>query len=170
MTQEECENLSAGVNPFGRYMKNGRYQSWHGQMQAIDGASSADFTWQDVAEVIAAAPRTDTRHSWDGDAVGVVLLKDGRFASWETSWGPTGDGFSEDAYGGDADIFFAPSLASILRWGLTEDGRRTLAKQDRERLSGSVERHGADADLLPWLAEAPAAEEPVEDEVGDGRF
>lgn len=38
-------------------------------------------------------------------------------------WGPTGDGFSCDAYGGTADIVFAHSQAAAEAW-LSEDAKR----------------------------------------------
>ena len=114
----EPEAICDGVNPYGEY------QSWHGRTIAIDGASTDGVTDASlVAEVIA---EYNSGEMWDGEVAAVVRLTDGRFVSWETFYGPTGDGFSEDAYGGDADLFVAPTYDAIVRWGLTDEGRRNL--------------------------------------------
>lgn len=102
------------VNPFNRY-------TWHGRFVPIEGADASDFTEADVAEVVAHGATTD---EWDGTAAAVLLLNDGRFVTYEAFYGPTGNGFSEDAYGGNADIYFAPTLDAAVRWGLTDEGRR----------------------------------------------
>jgi hypothetical protein len=67
---------------------------------------------------------TDDR--WDGYEAAVFCLKDGRWVSYESTYGPTGSGFSADAYGGDADVYFAPSYEEIVRWGLTDEARRDM--------------------------------------------
>lgn len=107
--------------------------AWHGQLVSIDGCDASDFTREDVDMVIAYG---DTgADEWDGSAAGIALLKDGRFIAWESTWGPTGSGFSEDAYGGDADIAFASTLKAALghiseqarepmKWAITPDDIR----------------------------------------------
>jgi hypothetical protein len=53
-----------------------------------------------------------------------MKLHDGRYVSFETFYGPTGDGFLRDAYGGDADLVFSSSYEAAIMLGLTEEGRR----------------------------------------------
>lgn len=96
-------------------------EDWHGRLISLDGTSAADFTDADVAEVVAAG---DDGDEWDGSVAAVLRLNDGRYVSFETFYGPTGNGFSEDAYGGDADLNFAADLATATRLGLTDEGRR----------------------------------------------
>lgn len=106
--------LTAGVNPFTRY-------TWHGRLVSIGGAATTDFTADDVEEVVAEGVH---EKGYDGSVAAVLKLKDGRFVTYETFWGPTGNGFSEDAYGGDADLHFAATFEDAVRWGLTDEGRR----------------------------------------------
>ncbi len=80
---------------------------------SVDGTPAAHFAETDVARVLAFGSsegkewrKHGHRPSWDGEECGVLVLKDGRFVAWETWWGPTGSGFSCDAYGGDAEILF----------------------------------------------------------------
>jgi hypothetical protein len=72
-------------------------------------------------------PYADDPYEWSVAAV--VRLIDGRYMSWETFQGATGNGFSEDAYGGEADIHFANDLETIVRFGLTAEGRENLGLQ-----------------------------------------
>lgn len=90
--------------PWSRY-------DWTGELISADGCDASDFECDDVAEVLwwATTDKTD----WDGDTAGVVRLKDGRFAGWEADWGPTGNGFSCDAYGGTADIVFGTTQEAV---------------------------------------------------------
>ena len=101
---------------------------WHGSLVSVDGTSTADFTREDVSRVVAWG--TTGEDEWDGETAGVALLKDGRYIAWEASWGPTGNGFSEDAYGGESDIFFAdePRVAAS---ALSERSRELLGKEWR---------------------------------------
>lgn len=115
----EWRDICDGVNPFNR-------GTWHGQLLTRDGTSTEMPTEDDVAEVVAQASTGD---QWDGKVAAVLRLKDGRFVAWETFYGPTGNGFSEDAYGGEADLTFAGSLAGAIQWGLTDEGRGLLAGQ-----------------------------------------
>lgn len=103
------------VNPLGR-------SSWHGRLLSVDGTSAADFADDDVAEVLCAG-ETNPR-DWDGDCAAVFRLADGRFVAYETNWGPTGSGFCEDAYGGNADLFFGATAEAVIYKGLSAEGRR----------------------------------------------
>lgn len=100
---------------------------WHGRLVSFDGTATDDFTESDIADVIAwgCTPPDD----WDGTAAAILLLNDGRYVAYETFWGPTGSGFSEDAYGGDADLVFASTLDNATLFGLTDEGR-ALCKLD----------------------------------------
>ena len=62
---------------------------------------------------------------WDGEAAAIVLLTDGRFCAWHSFWGPTGSGFSEDAYGGYTDVGFARTLHAAEGY-IKEDMRKLL--------------------------------------------
>lgn len=106
-------DLTNGVNPFNR-------GDWTGRLVSLDGTPTDDFTETDVAEVVASGATDDY---WDGTAAAILRLKDGRFVAYETFWGPTGNGFSADAYGGEADLKFAHDLDTVTRLGLTDDGR-----------------------------------------------
>lgn len=116
MTEDELHALTRGVNPFNR-------SDWSGHYVSLDGTDASDFSEDDVAEIIASGCHPDGS-DWDGNVAAVLLLRDGRYVSYETFWGPTGDGFSYDAYGGNADIHFASDLATVGRLGLTDEGRR----------------------------------------------
>jgi hypothetical protein len=87
-----------------------RYQ-WHGNFVSADGAPTDDFKRDDVDTLLAYGSTPD---GWDGSSAGVVRLKDGRIVAWESGWGPTGSGFCEDAYGGDADIIMAHTVEAAL--------------------------------------------------------
>lgn len=111
--EQFCEDV--WCNPFER-------GSWHGRFVSFDDTDTADFTEQDVAEVIAYGQTSPD--DWDGNVAAVMQLHDGRFVVYETYWGPTGHGFSEDAYGGDADLVFASTFVNAVTFGLTDEGRR----------------------------------------------
>lgn len=95
---------------------------WHGKLISVDGCPSHDFTRADVERVVAYGATPD---GWDGESAGVALLKDGRFIAWESTWDATGTGFSEDAYGGDADIAFAHTQEAATGH-ISERGRELL--------------------------------------------
>lgn len=95
---------------------------WRGELISADGASVEDFSESDVAEVLQYA---ETADAWDGETAGVIRLKDGRFVAWEADWGPTGDGFCCDAYGGTADLVFGQTQDAVLS-RLTERARGLL--------------------------------------------
>lgn len=98
---------------------------WHGELVSVDETPAHDFTREDVESLIAWGS-TDDRQ-WDGETAGIALLKDGRYIAWEASWGPTGDGFSADAYGGESDILFAAS-ADVAASALSEQARELLGE------------------------------------------
>lgn len=118
----DLDNLTGGVNPFHRY-------TWNGRLVSINGTDTTDITPEDVAEVLAEYESGD---QWDGSVAAVLKLKDGRFVTYETFYRPTGNGFSEDAYGGDADIHFASSYEDAVRWGLTDESRGWLGIEQPE--------------------------------------
>jgi len=95
---------------------------WCGELISADGASTEDFKRYQVADVLQYAT---TPPGWDGETAGVIRLKDGRFVAWEAYWGPTGDGFCCDAYGGTADLIFGHSQAAVLK-RLSERARNLL--------------------------------------------
>lgn len=97
--------------------------NWHGRLFTTDGADVTDFTESDLDSVLWYYCDSDV---WDGIAAGIARLKDGRIVSWETSYGPTGDGFNKDAYGGDTDILCSLDVPTALMHGLTPD-LRTIA-------------------------------------------
>ena len=101
-------------NPFER-------GDWHGKIWSIDNnISLSDFTIDDLDKIII---QGETGAGWDGYCAGIALLKDGRYVSWESSWGPTGHGFGADAYGGEAEIYVASTLLEAMKFGLTPSSR-----------------------------------------------
>lgn len=85
---------------------------WSGSLISVGGCDASDFGRDDVDRVVAF-----TRDgAWEdvGDIAVVVRLKDGRFAAWTTWQDMTGSGFCCDAYGGTADIYFAPTVEAAL--------------------------------------------------------
>jgi hypothetical protein len=97
--------------------------SWHGEYKSLDGVEAGPITASDVAEILY---HGSTPQDWDGCEAVVMRLRDGRLVAYETSWGPTGNGFSEDAYGGDANLYFASAnnLKLLVNMALTDEGRR----------------------------------------------
>lgn len=107
---------SVRVAPWERY-------DWHGSVHSLDGS---DTTMpENVGDVEALLYYGDSGDRWDGDVAGIARLKDGRLIAWETFYGPTGDGFCDDAYGGDADVWFAKpeNLPKLVLQALTDQGR-----------------------------------------------
>ena len=79
--------------------------------------------WVEVAEVVA----FDVKEAgWDGDEAVLLRLRDGRYLGWESWWGPTGNGFERDAYGGDAAVWISADLDDVLYAGLGAAARRML--------------------------------------------
>lgn len=103
-------------NPLERY-------DWDGRLVSIDGCPNDDFTGDDVVQIIAVGHDPVDGGGWDGDVAGVLALRDGRYVCYETTWGPTGDGFNRDAYGGTATLNFAWDLDLLVQVGLTDRGR-----------------------------------------------
>ncbi len=95
--------------------------NWSGKIWALDDTPTTDFVLSDLKECLFSG---DTGDGWDGKCAAICVLHDGRFISWETFWGPTGDGFNEDAYGGDADIFVSNNLIDAAMLGLSPEARR----------------------------------------------
>ncbi len=95
---------------------------WTGQLLSADGAPTDDFTRDDVLSVLAWAT---TPSDWDGETAGIAMLRDGRVIAWESAWGPTGNGFACDAYGGTADITFAFTVGAAWR-SLSASGQELL--------------------------------------------
>lgn len=50
---------------------------------------------------------------FESSEIAVAELHDGRFAGWESWTDATGSGFHADAYGGDAEVWFARSIAEL---------------------------------------------------------
>jgi hypothetical protein len=98
--------------------------TWHGQFLSLDGTVAGDFKPEDIWRVLAV--NCTGGSDWDGTGAAVVQLRDGRWVAWESSWGPTGSGFSEDAYGGDACVYFSSSLEGAIMLGLTPYSRELL--------------------------------------------
>lgn len=96
---------------------------WHGSLVSIAGTPVGPIEKEDVAKVLFHYADAD---DWDGHEVCVLELKDGRYAAYETFWGPTGCGFSDDAYGGDANIVFGWNLNDVILEALTDIGRRRV--------------------------------------------
>lgn len=125
ITQDELDRISDKFSvPWGR-------STWHGQLVSTDGTPTVDFSAGDVHLVVSIGPAE--RSDWEGYDVGVALLKDGRFVSRESSRGPTGSGFSEDAYGGDADIAFSSTYDAAVRH-ISEAGREDLVQYDDHQI------------------------------------
>lgn len=108
---DRVRRMSDGVNPFWNDPNPPDYE----REVSIDGADTTLPKVADVAEIL-----------HDGYCAGVVRLHDGRYVAWATFEDVTGHGFAYDAYGGDADIYFANTLDGVLRWGLTDEARRIL--------------------------------------------
>lgn len=116
MIKTEAQGLeSVQPCPFERY-------EWSGELISVGGCPSYDFTDEDIVRVVCWGSTGD---KWDGETAGVLLLRDGRFAGWEASYGPTGNGFRCDAYGGDADIYFANTKEGAMRH-ISERAREVL--------------------------------------------
>lgn len=98
---------------------------WSGKHISIDGAPADDFEEDDVCEVVAYGT---TPGDWDGDTAGVVRLERGTFVAWEADWGPTGNGFCCDAYGGTADIWHATTLEAAISL-MSERGLELIGKR-----------------------------------------
>lgn len=74
----------------------------------------------------------ETAGDWSGEVAGIGICSDGRWVAWETTWDPTGDGFTCDAYGGDAAVVFGPDPFTLAAMALTQDGRALLGWPEPE--------------------------------------
>jgi hypothetical protein len=116
MTIEEF-NIKAGCQvPWTR-------GTWNGQFLSLDDTPAGDFKPEEIWRVLAV---NNSGGDWDGFGAAVIQLKDGRWVAWESSWGPTGSGFSEDAYGGDANVYFSSTMEGAIMLGLTPVSRDLL--------------------------------------------
>jgi len=117
MTLDEFENKANLQVPWQR-------GAWHGQFLSLEeNVIAGEFKPEDIWRVFAVGNSGD---QWTGIGAAVVQLYDGRWVAWESSWGPTGSGFSDDAYGGDANVYFASSLEIAIMLGLTQTSRALL--------------------------------------------
>lgn len=82
--------------------------------------SLAGFTFDDVAEVIAA----DEGENDGADWIAVLRLHDGRFAFLSAGCDYTGWGCQESGR-----TWFAASLDDLVQWGFTSNARDRLASQ-----------------------------------------
>jgi hypothetical protein len=121
---------------------------WTGSFVAVDDCPTTDLTRDDVAVVLAYG-ETDSM-DWDGESAGVVLLHDGRVIAWESNWGPTGSGFCCDAYGGEADIICAWTIAGA---------HMRISERARELLVWPQEVECAIHEIVTHLAIARDAEQ-----------
>lgn len=97
--------------------------SWHGERKTIGDAQPRDFGEEDVKAVLYHGGYGFD--DYDGFEAAVLELHDSTFVAYESWWGPTGSGFSEDAYGGDADVWFAGpnDLKALVLEALGDEGR-----------------------------------------------
>jgi hypothetical protein len=97
---------------------------WNGRCVQLDPAAQViDVCESDVSLLLAYGETPDT---WDGEIAGIALLRNKTFLAWGTFYGPTGHGFSRDAYGGDADMMFASTWERAWLFGLTDKGRELV--------------------------------------------
>ena len=82
--------------------------------------SLAGFTFDDVAEVVAA----DEGENDGADWIAVLRLRDGRFAFLSAGCDYTGWGCRENG-----QTWFAASLDDLVQWGFTSNARDRLASQ-----------------------------------------
>jgi hypothetical protein len=120
MTEKRESLFASFIDP---PVRGDNFTTDHGGLHSFDGAAATTFTESDVAEVLY---HGHSGEDWDGTEAAVIRLNDGRIVAWESVWGPTGSGFCEDAYGGDAEVWFAKpeSLNRLVLQALTDQGRR----------------------------------------------
>ncbi len=97
---------------------------WLGESLSADSCFTGAFELDDVMRIVAFY---STGAKWDGETAGVAQLNDKRNIAWEAVYGPTGNGFSRDAYGGTSDIVFAYTIEAALS-RMTETGRSLICK------------------------------------------
>lgn len=99
------------VNPF-------RRSDWSGNTLDWTGKEIADLP-EDESVVKRVVWSYQDNDRWDGQVAAIVELVDGRFASWESWYGPTGDGFNRDAYGGDSIVTITLNVPDAIQMGLS---------------------------------------------------
>jgi hypothetical protein len=97
--------------------------TWDETLLTVDNASTKLPEISELQEILYQGSSGD---EWDGTAVFVAKINDGRYMAYETFWGPTGDGFSEDAYGGDAEVWFGYNFKKLILQALTDAGRQLV--------------------------------------------
>lgn len=126
--------------------------TWHGHVVMLDhfeqelAGRDALPPLEDVEKLIAAG---DSDTQWDGQAAAVVQLKDGAFLGWSTWYQPTGDGFNEDAYGGNQSVYVSGSLTELVFRGLDEEGRRLCGYPENRAVGPVVAALTVDGKILP---------------------
>ena len=98
---------------------------FRGNFTSVDGTEAFFEDNEELIKKIIKTYSTDP-NDWDGNCCGIVELHDGRFVGWESGWGPTGSGFSMDAYGGDGIIVVGASENAVVRYGLSQESRMNL--------------------------------------------
>jgi hypothetical protein len=94
-------------------IEEGPWTGRDGGEESLDGTPAFRLTKTDVDAVLFHYCAIDG--SYDGKVAVVVRLTQGRgYAAWESWWGPTGSGFGNDAYGGDAVVYFGASVPVVL--------------------------------------------------------
>lgn len=111
------QELTIRLRPFG--LADSSF--WDGCLISLDDGPAGLFEADDIDAVLY---QGEQGNDWDGTCAAVVRLKNGRYAAYQTTWGPTGSGFAGDAYGGDADIYFDSDLRRLILSALTDAGRR----------------------------------------------
>ncbi len=113
MTLHDLEQVLCCETPWTR-------GTWTGKFLSLDDTVAGDFKGTDVWRVLAAG--SDPSYGDGGAFAAVIQLHDGRWVAWESCCGCTG----RDAYGGDANVFFASTLEMAVMLGLTPDNRKYL--------------------------------------------
>ena len=100
-----------------------RYE-WTGEWVSLNGCPAGEIFERDVAHYLIDAQEGDR---WDGCGVCIVRLHDERYAAWECFYGPTGSGFCRDAYGGNADVWFAHDPREFYGY-FTDEARAIMSR------------------------------------------
>jgi hypothetical protein len=93
---------------------------WSGEVVSLDDAEDSFVSEDSLYRVLVSG---ESAPDWDGESCGIALINDGRWIAWVSSWGPTGSGFSRDAYGGNATIYVANSPEILRQRALGSEGR-----------------------------------------------
>lgn len=120
---------------------------WSGRWVSVKECPAGEIEETDVAQYLVDATEGDR---WDGNSACIVRLQDGRYAAWECWYGPTGDGFNRDAYGGDTDVWFASDPREF--YGYFSDSARSM-----------MQRAGYALEPMPALTESIAGLTAIRD-------